>query len=111
MILFYTFSCSKLFVIDVGPLFQTPEEVVLQALDSDVHVIGISSQAAGHRTLLPALKKELEDKGASDIVVVCGGVIPAQDYDFLLKETKFGLFGMFALMSKLFFSMKGSVCI
>lgn len=88
MILFYTFSCSKLFVIDVGPLFQTPEEVVLQALDSDVHIIGISSQAAGHRTLLPALKKELEDKGASDIVVVCGGVIPAQDYDFLLKETK-----------------------
>jgi methylmalonyl-CoA mutase len=53
-----------------------------------VHVIGISSQAAGHKTLLPALKKELEDKNASDIVVVCGGVIPAQDYDYLLKETK-----------------------
>jgi methylmalonyl-CoA mutase len=76
------------FDVDIGPLFQTPEEVVFQALDSDVHVIGISSQAAGHKTLLPALKKELEDKNASDIVVVCGGVIPAQDYDYLLKETK-----------------------
>ncbi len=74
--------------IDVGPLFQTPEEVVLQALDSDVHVIGISSQAAGHKTLLPALKKELEDKDAADIVVVCGGVIPTQDYEYLLNETK-----------------------
>lgn len=61
---------------------------MLQALDSDVHVIGISSQAAGHKTLLPALKKELEEKNASDIIVVCGGVIPAQDYDFLLHETK-----------------------
>ena len=73
---------------DVGPLFQTPEEVVLQALDSDVHVIGISSQAAGHKTLLPALKKELQEKDATDIVVVCGGVIPAQDYEYLLTETK-----------------------
>lgn len=68
-------------------MFQTPEEVVLQALDSDVHVIGISSQAAGHKTLLPALKKELEDKNASDIIVVCGGVIPPQDYEYLLNET------------------------
>jgi len=76
------------FDVDVGPLFQTPEEVVLQALDSDVHVIGISSQAAGHKTLLPALKKELEEKDAADIVVVCGGVIPAQDYEYLLSETK-----------------------
>eukprot|EP00979_Chaetoceros_neogracilis_P000890 scaffold187_cov266-Chaetoceros_neogracile.AAC.20 len=74
--------------VDIGPLFSTPEEVVLQALDSDVHVIGISSQAAGHKTLLPALKKELENKNASHIVVVAGGVIPHQDYDFLLKETK-----------------------
>ena len=73
---------------DVGPLFQTPEEVVLQALDSDVHVIGISSQAAGHKTLLPALKKQLEEKKASDMIVVVGGVIPAQDYDYLLNETK-----------------------
>ena len=76
------------FDVDIGPLFQTPQEVALQALDSDVHVIGISSQAAGHKTLLPALKAELDKRGSSDIVIVAGGVIPPQDYDFLLKETK-----------------------
>lgn len=76
------------FDVDVGPLFSTPEEVVLQALDSDVHVIGISSQAAGHKTLLPALKFELEKRGAEDIVVVAGGVIPPQDHSYLLEETK-----------------------
>jgi methylmalonyl-CoA mutase len=76
------------FDVDVGPLFQTPEEVVLQALDADVHVIGISSQAAGHKTLLPALKMELEKNNASHIIVVAGGVIPPQDYDYLTKETK-----------------------
>jgi len=75
------------FDVDIGPLFQTPEEVAMQALDSDVHVIGISSQAAGHKTLLPALKSELEKRGA-DIVIVAGGVIPPQDYDFLLNESK-----------------------
>lgn len=74
--------------VDVGPLFSTPEEVVMQAIDSDVHVIGISSQAGSHKTLLPALKKELEDKGASNIIVVAGGVIPKQDWDYLLKETQ-----------------------
>jgi methylmalonyl-CoA mutase len=76
------------FDVDVGPLFQTPKEVALQAIDSDVHVIGISSQAAGHKTLLPALKQELEDLGVDHMVVVAGGVIPHQDYDFLLKESK-----------------------
>ena len=76
------------FDVDIGPLFQTPEEVALQALDSDVHVIGISSQAAGHKTLLPALKAELEKRGAGNIVVVAGGVIPPNDYDYLLNETK-----------------------
>lgn len=76
------------FTVDIGPLFQTPGEVALQALDSDVHVIGISSQAAGHKTLLPALKKELEDKGLGHVIVVAGGVIPPVDYDFLLKETR-----------------------
>ena len=76
------------FDVDIGPLFQTPQEVALQAMDSDVHVIGISSQAAGHRTLLPALKQELEEKGLGHIVVVAGGVIPPVDYDFLLKESK-----------------------
>jgi len=76
------------FDVDVGPLFQTPQEVAMQALDSDVHVIGISSQAAGHRTLLPALKEELDSRGADHIVVVAGGVIPPQDYDYLINETK-----------------------
>lgn len=75
------------FDVDIGPLFQTPEEVAVQAMSSDVHVIGISSQAAGHKTLLPALKMELEAKDAGHIVVVAGGVIPPQDYDYLLKET------------------------
>eukprot|EP00980_Cylindrotheca_fusiformis_P000625 scaffold157_cov116-Cylindrotheca_fusiformis.AAC.2 len=76
------------FDVDVGPLFQTPREVALQAIDSDVHVIGVSSQAAGHKTLLPALKKELAALGVDHMVVVAGGVIPPQDYDFLLKESK-----------------------
>jgi methylmalonyl-CoA mutase len=76
------------FDVDVGPLFQTPKEVALQAIDSDVHVIGVSSQAAGHKILLPALKKELEAMGAGHMIVVAGGVIPPQDYDFLLKESK-----------------------
>jgi methylmalonyl-CoA mutase len=76
------------FDVDMGALFQTPKEVALQALDADVHVIGISSQAAGHKTLLPALQKELKAAGAGHIVVVAGGVIPPVDYDYLLKETK-----------------------
>lgn len=76
------------FDVDMGALFQTPKEVALQALDADVHVIGISSQAAGHKTLLPALQKELQEAGADHVVVVAGGVIPPVDYDFLLKETK-----------------------
>ena len=76
------------FDVDIGPLFSTPEEVAMQAIDSDVHVIGISSQAAGHKTLLPALKEELKKKGAENIVVVAGGVIPPVDYDYLLNETK-----------------------
>lgn len=80
--------CDMGWDVDIGPLFQTPEEVAIQALDADVHVIGISSQAAGHKVLLPRLKHELEKKGLSHIFVVAGGVIPPQDYDYLLKETK-----------------------
>ena len=67
------------FDVDVGPLFSTPEEVAQQAVDSDVHIVGVSSLAAGHLTLLPALKKALDDQGRGDIMVVIGGVIPPDD--------------------------------
>ena len=70
------------FDVDVGPLFATPAEVALQALDADVHVVGVSSQAAGHRTLVPALIDELREIGSSSMVVA-GGVIPQHDYEFL----------------------------
>ena len=71
------------FDVDVGPLFQTPEEAAMQALDNDVHVIGVSTLAAGHKTLVPLLIKSLEKNQAQNIKVICGGVIPPQDYDFL----------------------------
>jgi len=67
------------FDVDVGPLFSTPEEVAQQAVDADVHIVGVSSLAAGHLTLLPALKQALADQGRSDIMVVIGGVIPPDD--------------------------------
>jgi methylmalonyl-CoA mutase len=81
------------FDVDVGPLFQTPEEVAKDAIDADVHVIGISSQAAGHKTLVPLLAKALKDQGADDILIVCGGVIPAQDYEFLKAAGASAIFG------------------
>ena len=81
------------FDVDVGPLFQTPAEVAKDAIDSDVHVIGISSQAAGHKTLIPELSAELKKQGAADILVVVGGVIPAQDYDMLKKAGAAAIFG------------------
>ena len=71
------------FDVDVGPLFQTPAEAAQDAIDNDVHVIGISSQAAGHKTLAPLLVKALRRPRAEDILVICGGVIPHQDYEFL----------------------------
>ncbi|MDA0663147.1 MAG: methylmalonyl-CoA mutase [Proteobacteria bacterium] len=71
------------FDVDIGPLFQTPEEAARQAVENDVHIIGVSSQAAGHRTLVPALIDALKEQGAEDILVVCGGVIPPKDYDEL----------------------------
>ncbi|MEQ5826163.1 methylmalonyl-CoA mutase [Sulfitobacter sp. NFXS29] len=71
------------FDVDVGPLFQTPAEAAQDAVDNDVHVVGISSQAAGHKTLAPQLIQALKDAGAEDILVICGGVIPQQDYKFL----------------------------
>lgn len=81
------------FDVDIGPLFQTPKETALQAIENDVHVIGISSLAAGHKTLLPQLMKELKDLGRDDILVVIGGVIPAQDYDYLFGQGAAAIFG------------------
>ena len=81
------------FDVDVGPLFQTPEEAAQDAIDNDVHVIGISSQAAGHKTLAPQLIEELKAKDAGDIIVICGGVIPQQDYDFLKNAGVKAIFG------------------
>jgi methylmalonyl-CoA mutase len=81
------------FDVDVGPLFQTPEEAAQDAIDNDVHVIGISSQAAGHKTLAPKLIAALKAEGAGDIIVICGGVIPHQDYDFLQKAGVKAIFG------------------
>jgi methylmalonyl-CoA mutase len=81
------------FDVDIGPLFQTPEEAANQAIEADVHVIGVSSQAAGHKTLVPQMIKALKDKGANDILIVCGGVIPPQDYDFLLEAGVSAIYG------------------
>ena len=81
------------FDVDVGPLFQTPAEVARDAVENDVHVVGVSSQAAAHKTLVPELISELKKQGAADIMVICGGVIPQQDYDFLYKAGVAGIFG------------------
>jgi methylmalonyl-CoA mutase len=81
------------FDVDVGPLFQTPDEAARDAIENDVHVIGISSLAAGHKTLVPEIVKSLQAAGAGDVVVIVGGVIPAQDYDFLYKAGASAIFG------------------
>ncbi len=81
------------FDVDVGPLFQTPDEVARDAVDTDVHVVGVSSQAAGHSTLVPSLIEELAKAGAGHVIVVCGGVIPPQDYDALREAGVGAIFG------------------
>jgi methylmalonyl-CoA mutase len=81
------------FDVDIGPLFQTPEEAARQAVENDVHIVGVSSQAAGHKTLVPALIDALKREGAGDILVVVGGVIPPKDYDFLRKAGVSAIFG------------------
>jgi methylmalonyl-CoA mutase len=81
------------FDVDIGPLFQTPAETAKQAIENDVHIIGISSLAAGHKTLVPQVIKELKKMGRDDIMIVTGGVIPAQDYDFLYKAGVVAIFG------------------
>ena len=81
------------FDVDIGPLFQTPEEVAKQAVENDVHILGVSSLAAGHKTLVPAVIEELKKYGRDDIMVIVGGVIPKQDYDFLFDAGAVAVFG------------------
>ena len=81
------------FDVDVGPLFQTPKEAAKQAVENDVHILGISSLAAGHKTLVPEVLKELKNYGREDILVIAGGVIPQQDYKDLFESGVSGIFG------------------
>ncbi|HAH58103.1 MAG TPA: methylmalonyl-CoA mutase, partial [Bacteroidales bacterium] len=81
------------FDVDIGPLFQTPAEAARQAVENDVHVLGVSSLAAGHKTLVPQVIEELKKLGREDIMVIVGGVIPAQDYDFLYQAGAMAVFG------------------
>ena len=81
------------FDVDIGPLFQTPQEAAKQAVENDVHILGVSSLAAGHKTLVPKVIDELKKLGREDIMVIAGGVIPQQDYDFLYEAGVFGVFG------------------
>jgi methylmalonyl-CoA mutase len=81
------------FDVDIGPLFQTPEEASRQAVENDVHIVGVSTHAAGHKTLVPALIEALKREGASDILVICGGVIPPKDYDFLKRAGVSAIYG------------------
>ena len=81
------------FDVDIAPLFQTPDEVARQAAENDVHIVGVSSLAAGHKTLIPQLLADLKQLGREDILVIAGGVIPAQDYDFLYNAGVAGVYG------------------
>jgi methylmalonyl-CoA mutase len=88
------------FDVDIGPLFQTPAEAAKQAVENDVHILGVSSLAAGHKTLIPQVIKALKDYGREDIMVIAGGVIPQQDYEFLYNAGVFGVFGPGTKISK-----------
>ncbi len=88
------------FDVDIGPLFQTPKEAAKQAVENDVHILGVSSLAAGHKTLVPQVIAELKAMGRDDIMVIAGGVIPKQDYDFLFDAGVFGVFGPVTKISK-----------
>lgn len=88
------------FDVDIGPLFQTPEEVAMQAVENDVHIVGASSLAAGHKTLVPALIEELRKLDRDDIMVIAGGVIPPKDYDFLYESGVAAVFGPGTVISK-----------
>ena len=88
------------FDVDISPLFLTPKEAAMQAAENDVHIVGVSSLAAGHKTLVPQLIEELKKLGREDIKVVCGGVIPKQDYDFLLQQGVTSIFGPGTVIAK-----------
>jgi methylmalonyl-CoA mutase len=88
------------FDVDIGPLFQTPEEAAKQAIENDVHILGVSSLAAGHKTLVPQVIEELKKQNREDIMVIAGGVIPKQDYAFLYDAGVFGIFGPGTKISK-----------
>jgi methylmalonyl-CoA mutase len=81
------------FDVDIGPLFQTPEETAKQAIENDVHIVGVNTLAAGHRTLVPALRAELDRLGREDILLVVGGVVPPEDHDTLLDSGVASIFG------------------
>ena len=87
------------FDVDMGPLFQTPAEAAKQAVENDVHILGVSSLAAGHKTLVPQVIEELKKLGREDIMVIVGGVIPPQDYDFLYKAGAACIFGPGSIIS------------
>ena len=88
------------FDVDISPLFQTPEEISKQAIENDVHILGISSLAAGHKTLVPKVINALKKLDRSDILVIAGGVIPKQDYDFLYEAGVSGIFGPGTIIAK-----------
>jgi methylmalonyl-CoA mutase len=88
------------FDVDIGPLFQTPAESARQAVENDVHILGVSSLAAGHKTLVPQVIGELAKLGREDIIVIVGGVIPPQDYDFLYKSGAAAIFGPGTVVSE-----------
>ena len=88
------------FDVDIGPLFQTPAEAAKQAVENDVHILGVSSLAAGHKTLVPQVIEELKKFGREDIMVVAGGVIPQQDYDFLFNAGVSFVFGPGTVIAK-----------
>ena len=88
------------FDVDLSPMFSTPEEIARLAVENDVHVMGVSSLAAGHKTLVPQVIEELKKLGREDIIVIAGGVIPAQDYDFLYKAGVAAIFGPGTSVSK-----------
>ena len=88
------------FDVDIGPLFQTPKEAAKQAIENDIHILGISSLAAGHKTLVPQVLAELKRLGREDIEVIVGGVVPPQDHPFLLEMGVLGVYGPGTKISK-----------